>query len=95
MRASNPSLLALTLALAATPAVAALQSERTVDGLEAHAGTIVLSTGERFSFSHPAQLIGFAPGEADGLDQFRQTGRSAFEPCDPDIVMPAGIDRGE
>lgn len=88
MRAPTGNVLILLAALAATPAMAALQSERTVSDVDMQAGTIVLSTGEHFDFSHPAQLIGFAPGETDGLYRFTQAGRARSILCDPDAAEP-------
>ena len=95
MGAPAGNILILLAALATTPAAAALQSERTVSGMEAKAGTIVLSTGERFDFSHPAQLIGFAPGETDGLYRFTQAGRAPSLLCDPDAARPGSSDPGQ
>lgn len=95
MRAPTGNLLILLAALAATPATAALQSERTVSDMDVQAGTIVLSTGEHFDFSHPAQLIGFAPGETDGLYRFTQAGRAPSLLCDPDAAQPGSSDLGQ
>lgn len=67
--------------LAAGPALAAQQTEGTVESVNPVAGTLALNTGEHFVFPNGWMLRGIVPGEVVGVT-FNDDGQGirAFDP---------------
>jgi hypothetical protein len=61
-------------------AIAAEQTTGVISSINAATGTLTLQSGETFSFSNPAGLYGFLPGDRVGVAHRGSQGINAYDP---------------